>query len=527
MGVRAIIVGLVLAVAAAAPSSAAAARAWNSPELLTTGGDGWGSDVAVAGNGDVIAAWIESDKVTAAIKRPGEPIQKQTIGSGKYAIAVAAGPDGSAIAAWNTAARELFVARRAPGGSFSPAERLPFNGNLIDAVTNASGGLAIGVAQDLGGGLHVSFGSVTGAIAAPVPIVPNADIVPRSTSLKLTARGEAIAAVGLHSVEGNIVEIKAGTRLPGDAAPQVQSVASAAPDGRMTRLPGTAVPMVGGDAAGNAVVGWEGEGIRYVERRAGMTFFGTSRTTPVDESGALALAMTDDGTVTLAGKRRVFSRRVGGTPKEIFEAPYSTGVAATSNGNHAAVIFNANDTHQVVHRRDGSGAFGPAEDLRPDCGAVHVSKLALGTQGHAAALISAGGPFELATDREAVPGDNDCQYTAPPAGPVQPFPLISTRVSRGKTSRTVAYEFMCGRVTCDASAVGRLQLRGAGVLARDIKTMEGAHGRRTIRLRFDLSKSDLRAMNRFRDRSPQVVVTLSARNEYGHRWESTFRKTVR
>lgn len=112
------------------PGAATAAPTWLAPAPISAAGEGaGGAQVAVAGDGSVLAAWLRpvgaSAVVEARLRPPGGalgPVETLSgVGADQLALAMAA--DGTAVALWRRGGR-VEAAVRPPGGTFGTAQAI-------------------------------------------------------------------------------------------------------------------------------------------------------------------------------------------------------------------------------------------------------------------------------------------------------------------------------------------------------------------------------------------------------------------
>jgi hypothetical protein len=372
-------------VAALVSFAAPASASWGPAEDLISPGamPGGPPESVMTSAGDVVATWGEDSGRKLGVWPLGAAGVRQDLAPGGITDATLATGGGASVAAYVRSDGDVHWRDRPAGGSFSAEQTLSPPSGM--RALNAPVAAAMNVHGDLalvwsGGGVYAAVRPAGGTFSAPVALGGGS---PSDLKAQLSDSGELLVAwtdgAGLHTAR----------RSSGGQASQPQDLTTGGQ---------WAIDALAMDAGGDAILVWrqlDGPDTtgRIATRAPGGDFSetafpgaGTYKTVPI------AATISGDGLVTLAYRPTslgisVYSGQVGARLVRVHTFPtgYFDAALATSRGGRTVIAFDTDYYHRVSAQRTGSGAFGPIEDLRPDCGYVTTPLLGIDDNGHTSA----------------------------------------------------------------------------------------------------------------------------------------------
>jgi hypothetical protein len=348
-------------------------------------------------DGDVVATWRESEaggtpaslRSRIGVWPAAGAATAETVDDDDYPSAITTDASGGAIL-WHDRAfsNDFHWRERSPGGSFGPSQTYALPGSDdppgMNHATNGNGDIALvwrqgtkllAAIRPAGGdfGPAQELADVDGDFTYPRPL--------------LTDAGELVVVWSNYTQETS-TQLRALHRSPSGEVSEAQTLA--------TGTGGVAIDLVADDA-GDAVLVWHERGetadeLRYrvAMRPAGGAF--SEYPLPVSPQRRPRIAITDGGVVTLAAAPhrdfpsvRIFSGRVGGELSLLQTLRWNPEGLVTG-GEQTMVVATPDAFHSVSSTRTGDGPFGPAEDLRSDCGAAILQDLAMNDDGRRMAV---------------------------------------------------------------------------------------------------------------------------------------------
>jgi hypothetical protein len=515
---------LIVLVALAAAASPAAAH-WDGGQDLITAGKfrrAWPTPV-IATNGDAMALWSETDgsvderwKVGTWPVAGGSTTLDFAPGSGT-AVGLATG-GGAAVAAYaGDSSNDIHWRERPAGGAFGALQTLDLTGdeiasNHLAVAMNSHGDIAFVWA---GTGIYAAVKPAGGSFSAPVKL--GSEAFPAYFEARLSDSGELVAAW----TDDNGVH--AGRRsASGQAAPEQTLVAR---NGKWF------IDALAVDSGGDALLVWReidgpDSGGKLALRGAGEDFAQAALPgVGLEDGAASAATMSASGLVTLAYHARVgiavYSGQFGEPLHRVhtFGTVYREVSLATSPGGRAVISINPDFYHRLTAQRDGNGAWGPLEDLQPDCTDTSTPALAIDDAGH---TVAGWGDYPSSSDflalGDAGPGHRGCapdeSYSSddasnPPPhgdpagasiwGPVRALPPVTLAdLNLGRpallgsgATRTLKLDGTCGERCAAQGSVLVLRPNGRVIQKVPVWFDGGAEGKLAIRTKIALSPKTL------------------------------------
>jgi hypothetical protein len=495
-------------------------------------------------NGDVIAAWIETDAATerwelGAWPQGASGVKQDLVTAGGTAVALGTG-GGAAVVAYARDDGDVHWRERPAGGAFGSEQTLSppsamRASNQVAVAMNVHGDLALVWG---GAGVYAAVRPAGGTFSTPVAL---GSAPPFDLKAQLSDSGELVAAwidyAGVH----------AGRRSSAGEASQQQDLTGSTGQ--------WAIDALAMDASGDAVLVWrqlDGPDTtgRIAMRSPAVDFAESAFPGPgVYKTIPIAGTMSGDGLITLAyrveGGISVYSGQFGASLKRVhtFGTGYLDAELATSRGGRTVIAFNTDYYHRVTAQRVGTGAFGPIEDLRPDCGYASNPVLGIDDSGNTSATWGdSPSPSSFLARGDAGPGHQGCapaaSYSADDAGNPPPQggpgggawaffgpspgpPLTTLRfgrpamTGRGPT-RTIKLSGACGE-RCNAF-VSLAVVRPNGRVLQKWWTVipDAPDGKLTLRTTIVLPRKLLMKLAKFGlDRPVQVALRLSVTDVWG------------
>lgn len=394
--------------------------------------------LALTPDGEAVAAWSKFDRdswaysTQWAAKRHGLPPTSGTPADCCPA-GLASDADSNTVLLTHSDSGAVRAAVRPPGGDFTAPITLGSSSSWPMLISNAQGDMAAVWYADTGGYL-ASIRPRDGSFGTPVPVTDGAL---GSIETAAIAGDRSIIAVGTGSASGAqdapYARLFASVRTAAGELVPSQPISS----GKRSAL----WPQIAADASGDAALVW-GEPVwvqpdgspaqwpvvdrNMVSERLAGGAFGAPQVVPGADKDAdpPKVAMSGDGLVTVAFESRSYVGRVAAAPvgkplKPVRSfglnlIPTTPELTSNAAGMQLLTWF-PNYGYAVTTFRNGSGAFGPVEDLRPECQGAYSGQVAtrLNEAGQGATLmVDHGIPYLAIETDPTVAGHQDCTLSA-------------------------------------------------------------------------------------------------------------------
>jgi hypothetical protein len=541
------------AVCAFAATAAPAGASWRGAQDLIAPGAayaGYPTPTVMTSAGDAIAAW-EQDEGTGWRWRLG--VWPQGGGAGSADFGQGAGPivdlatgGGAAVAAYaGDSSYDIRWRERPPGGAFGALQTLDLTGdeiasNHLAVAMNSHGDIAFVWA---GTGIYAAVKPAGGNFSAPVKL--GAEAFPADFEARLSDSGELVAAWSDDS------GVYAGRRSSSGQASPEQTLSG--PGGKW------AIDALAMDADGHALLAWrEIDGARPAGRLATRGPGEEFAAAPFPGQGledrvVAAASMSAGGLVTLAyhakGGIAVYSGQFGAALQRVhtFGTVYSEVSLATSPGGRTVISIDPDFYHRLTAQRDGTGAFGPLEDLQSDCANQSTPALGIDDAGHTVAVWGdyPGSSIFLARGDDA-PGHQGCapsqSYSLAdagnpppsgdspgpgfwgPVGQLPPDPLLDLKFGRpaltgSGSTRTVKLNGSCSERCYAYGSALVLRPNGRVIQKAPASADGGEQGKLAIRAPIALSQ---KTRSKLAGKPLEVELKLYVVDEWGRGVRRTF-----
>lgn len=548
------------ALVALACCAATASARWETQDLMTPGwGPTNGARSTITSEGDAIAAWDESDGASTYRtmlgvwpRSGGGSTVEQLAVPGTY-VALAADTNGGAIVMYLAASDGDILWRERPaGGAFGPSQSLGLgSGGQIGGqsmAVNARGDLAFVWCRN--GSVHAAVRPAGGSFGAPQTLAAVGPGDWCGSVSRLSDSGELVVAWKSAGSDQEPAAVRAVHRR---ADGQVSSPQTLSSPGMIGSLDTLAM-----DSSGRALLAWHEQKdfmgsyppARMAIRDPGGDFRDAPLPSTLRADTPPAVSITGGGLVTLARPSgfgmRVYSGQIGSPLRRIHTFP-GNGLAqlTSSRGGRTVMAWEFPGGRWVTAQREGAGAFGPTEDLVPNCDGASWPDMHIDDAGRTVATWGGayGAPSFVLARGDAGPGHQGClsgdsysgedldnpaphggpgggAWTAGPRPGIGPPPPARTlpglklkrpRLTGSGSSRLLSISGRCGEL---CYALGTATVTGTNGRSLRKDTLKGAgfdDGKVALKHRIRLPR-------RLRAKLDGRPLTVVVRLKVGDRW---------